>query len=891
MAGIELVNELKDQFNELGKFIPSSELQQFEISLNNVAIGLGQASTAYREFDQAQRSAIQGTTLSRTEFTRMTSDYANSVNKLNLSVANFTKLSVASAKADPFNSALRVKGLTQYASMYGSLTQRVIAGLDNQRRSATYAADAQRLLTLMLARGDYASAHFTQQLINGYKAADSYAEKVQEISTRFQDLTLRTGLVGSSLNVVGGVMKALDTDTGSTIVKIGLLVAAVGAAKLGFSRFYSLIRPAAGAAGTTGAAAAVSAGAAKIAPWSIAALAAGKTLAPTAGLLKRIPWLGAGLTVGASAFSYFNEKDPAKRRDIGARGIGGAAGTLLGGVGGSFVAPGAGTLVGGVAGEVAGENIASGIQKSLANWTGWGGLFKNIKDSFIGGPGETPGTSASNADFAKEWVLKSDSMLRDIKAISEVYGSPEIDQGGNRNRLKAQISLTDQQQGMGLIGPQQSISLRQQVIKSFQDEQGEIFEAQERFFAEKGGKTAENLKQASQIFGVRINEINSEILTQVGGIRRSWMEQMTGGAMGLGSGTFTMPSMPSQKQLYGNHYMQTSGTYGFQQVSSADIKGRSATMPYMQQTSAFNPTIDYVQKTMGGHASGGLIPGHPSNSDNKISAVASGEYVIRSSSVKKYGVGFMNAINSGNSPRSYLPTSVDPSELGSIGRGSHVGSGSMESIVSAPPQISGGLSAHRGQGSPWSIELRASINKAANLISNNIQAARERGDTKAVALFQIGFARMTALSHRANAGNARRGSNGSWILPESVSKEDKDRFNKFQAGVNKPYDIFSAAGKAPSYGDGPLGKHKFFNEVSLGAGHLDSAHSTWGDADWTRSGKHTAAVTRSDGAGAGSFTTRSGGENGSKEVVGAIKQLQSAMTAALNGFMSGLTRT
>ena len=47
----------------------------------------------------------------------------------------------------------------------------------------------------------------------------------------------------------------------------------------------------------------------------------------------------------------------------------------------------------------------------------------------------------------------------------------------------------------------------------------------------------------------------------------------------------------------------------------------------------------------GGFAEGGLIPGSPSHSDNRIARVATGEYVIRTAAVQHWGSDFFDAVN------------------------------------------------------------------------------------------------------------------------------------------------------------------------------------------------------------------------------------------------------
>ncbi len=48
---------------------------------------------------------------------------------------------------------------------------------------------------------------------------------------------------------------------------------------------------------------------------------------------------------------------------------------------------------------------------------------------------------------------------------------------------------------------------------------------------------------------------------------------------------------------------------------------------------------------VGAFAEGGLIPGVASHQDNRLAAVASGEYIVRTAAVNRYGVGLLHSIN------------------------------------------------------------------------------------------------------------------------------------------------------------------------------------------------------------------------------------------------------
>jgi hypothetical protein len=56
----------------------------------------------------------------------------------------------------------------------------------------------------------------------------------------------------------------------------------------------------------------------------------------------------------------------------------------------------------------------------------------------------------------------------------------------------------------------------------------------------------------------------------------------------------------------------------------------------------------------GGLAEGGLIPGAPSDRDNRIAAVATGEYIARAAAVEHYGAGLFEALNQMRIPKDML---------------------------------------------------------------------------------------------------------------------------------------------------------------------------------------------------------------------------------------------
>ena len=61
-----------------------------------------------------------------------------------------------------------------------------------------------------------------------------------------------------------------------------------------------------------------------------------------------------------------------------------------------------------------------------------------------------------------------------------------------------------------------------------------------------------------------------------------------------------------------------------------------------------------IAAIMGAFAEGGLVPGAPSRRDNRLAAVASGEYVVRTDAVSHYGAALFEAFNRMAVPKSWL---------------------------------------------------------------------------------------------------------------------------------------------------------------------------------------------------------------------------------------------
>jgi hypothetical protein len=90
-----------------------------------------------------------------------------------------------------------------------------------------------------------------------------------------------------------------------------------------------------------------------------------------------------------------------------------------------------------------------------------------------------------------------------------------------------------------------------------------------------------------------------------------------------------------------------------------------------------------IAAVAGGFAEGGLIPGQPSNRDNRLARVATGEYIVRAAAVNHYGAGLFHSLNDMRAPGV---------------RGAYAGGGLVSAAGDYPSLISPGAAAGGGQG-------------------------------------------------------------------------------------------------------------------------------------------------------------------------------------------------
>ena len=113
--------------------------------------------------------------------------------------------------------------------------------------------------------------------------------------------------------------------------------------------------------------------------------------------------------------------------------------------------------------------------------------------------------------------------------------------------------------------------------------------------------------------------------------------------------------------------MQTLGSmFATYTLATGDTKERLLSMIYLQLQLILQTVSNInAQMGIGGFATGGYISGRGTGTSDSIPAMLSnGEFVIKASSVKKYGTNFLNAVNSGSFSR--IPVRIPKFAKGGI---------------------------------------------------------------------------------------------------------------------------------------------------------------------------------------------------------------------------------
>ena len=164
---------------------------------------------------------------------------------------------------------------------------------------------------------------------------------------------------------------------------------------------------------------------------------------------------------------------------------------------------------------------------------------------------------------------------------------------------------------------------------------------------------ANNLSTSFSNLSSQVSNTSSEQTTTVsssGGAVTSG-SGVSGGSSAISGGSYSGNFITN---IFGSQFMQTLGSmFAAYTLATGDTKERLLSMIYLQLQLILQ-TVSSINAQMGigGFATGGYISGRGTGTSDSIPALLSnGEFVIKASSVKKYGTNFLNAVNDGSFSR------------------------------------------------------------------------------------------------------------------------------------------------------------------------------------------------------------------------------------------------
>ena len=158
---------------------------------------------------------------------------------------------------------------------------------------------------------------------------------------------------------------------------------------------------------------------------------------------------------------------------------------------------------------------------------------------------------------------------------------------------------------------------------------------------------ANNLSTSFSNLSNRVSSTSSEQTTTVS----SSGDAVTGGSSAISGGSYSGNFITN---IFGSQFMQTLGSmFATYTLATGDTKERLLSMIYLQLQLILQTVSNInAQMGIGGFATGGYISGRGTGTSDSIPAMLSnGEFVIKASSVKKYGTNFLNAVNDGSFSR------------------------------------------------------------------------------------------------------------------------------------------------------------------------------------------------------------------------------------------------
>jgi hypothetical protein len=446
--------------------------------------------------------------------------------------------------------------------------------------------DAYRLLTIAESEHNYGAAATIRAMINGEKASDSYAFSIKKLGNVYKDVSLDAANFISQSTTLKSTFNFLTSDMGAGLVKVGAAFLAATVARRGF---FALT----GFGGGHGGLPIPTPGTppTPLPRWRTN-LARGGKYGAIAG--------------GAIALGAVVASNDSNRSSV---------------VGGAITGAGIGAIAG-----PEGAAIGAGLGAIV----GW---FNRMPDA-----------SNKAAEAAKHVTLSftemADQAGRRIESLNKLF-SGDSPEGVNRSMIQARTEIAQTAASMGLVGPQIIAKLAEESIDSLRKQYEVMKSDKAAFIADMVGKGS-SLVVANQKYGIELIGIQNRILQAAGTVRRSIIEQFTGASINAPSGSYSMPGGLSDRQKYGGSYQDF--------MPLVNIGSRPQQMKYGDLAQKFAPLQKQIANEISSHAGGGLIPGAPSSSDNRLSAVASGEYIVNSSAVSHYGPALFDALNRKSAP-------------------------------------------------------------------------------------------------------------------------------------------------------------------------------------------------------------------------------------------------
>lgn len=626
----DLPEELKDlglQFGDLSRFIPTRDLQEFQQVAANVALTLGQSSSAVQDLsrDFATLSAATGT--SRDQLARMTMTYTTEINKAIISFKNYQNLAGAIARIDPFNTSQRMDSLMRYSGGVDRLARTI----DPMTGKIKDMAAAQEILNRALGDGNQFVATTIRGLQAGVPALDNYTTRLQK---------LKQAQINAAINITSGVTESpvgnflVSVLSSPQVANITTVLGGLFAAKVA-KDLYGFFSGGGGHGGGMGGGGMPPGGGGSAASGfvngPVATAQAAFAASRVGGLVgkgmskygRMAGWGGLALaTLGYLGSTLQDNGDPSHNKSGNVLG-GALSGASVGATIGSFIpVPGGGLM---------GAGIGAGIGALLSYFSSSGPVAKSSKEAAD--------------DIGKSFEEMAGKAQERIKFITAGFSEGNNIDKVRRDTIAVRMEMAQTLSSIGVQGPQAFIKASRDMISSLKLEYQRLQEARDQDM-EAARRSGGDVESVSAKYEQALTGVQKSIIDATMGIRRSWFEQMLGGAINLPSGTTTMPGGLSKRQLYGGSYMDTGTPMG---VDITTAGHRAWNDKYSATTASFNPIISQVQASVG-RAGGGIIPGPASSVDNTLAHVASGEYVVQASAVSHYGKGFFDRLNNRSLP-------------------------------------------------------------------------------------------------------------------------------------------------------------------------------------------------------------------------------------------------